>query len=232
MNPSEVEEVAERSAQLEHEIAEACRAAGRPRESVRLVAVSKRQPPERWAAAFDAGHRVFGENYPREMAEKAASHPEASWHLVGRLQRNKVKLMEHAALIHSVDSERLGTALDRFFAAVGRRQPILIQVHQGDEESKGGVLPGAVEPLVRSLTSLPNLDVRGLMTIPPPSQGPRYFAELRELRDQVEARSGHRLPELSMGMSADFPDAIREGATWIRVGTRLFGPRPDSAGTT
>lgn len=220
-------DVAERFADVESRIAQACRAAGRAREEVRLVAISKRQPEERLVAAIEAGHAVFGENYPQELQRKAETHPEVRWHFVGHLQRNKVKMMERCDLIHAVDSERLGVALDAWFETRGRPVPCLVQVHQGGEATKSGVPPDQTEALLRRLLELPHIEVQGLMTLPPPGEGRRHFAALRELRDRLQATLGHPLPELSMGMSDDFADAIAEGATWIRIGTALFGPRPD-----
>jgi len=209
-------------------IADACRAAGRDPAEVTLVAVSKRQPRERLAEAVALGHGDFGENYARELQRKHEEFPDVRWHLVGHLQRNKTKLVQGVALIHSLDGERLARALDRRAAETERRFPVLVQVHQGDESTKTGVEPAAVAPLVEALRDLPGLDPKGLMSLPPPGEGRRYFAELRELRDAVRARTGVDLPDLSMGMSDDFEDAIAEGATIIRIGTALFGARPSA----
>lgn len=204
----------------------ACRRAGRDPAEVLLVAVSKRQPPERLAAALALGHRDFGENYAQELHRKQAEHPEARWHFIGHLQRNKAKLVVDAALVHGVDSARLGRALDQQVESVGRVLPVLVQVHQGDEATKAGVPPDEVEPLLSSLRGLSHLEVQGLMTLPPPGEGPRHFAALAALRDRLRGSTGLELPHLSMGMSDDFEDAIQEGATIVRVGTALFGARP------
>lgn len=220
------EDVARRFAEVEARLAAACAASGRDRAEVTLVAVSKRQPEARLAAALALGHRDFGENYPQELARKRTEHPEARWHFVGSLQRNKVKLVLEAALIHGVDREKLAETLDRQAAEAGLRVPALIQINQGGEETKAGVAPDQARSLLESMAQLEALEVRGLMTLPPPGEGRRYFAELRALRDALRSDTGLELPELSMGMSDDFEDAVAEGATIVRVGTALFGPRP------
>jgi hypothetical protein len=220
-------DVRQRFSEVKDRLASACREAGRDPGAVALVAVSKRQPEARLAAAIALGHRDFGENYPQELARKQAEHPEARWHFVGRLQRNKAKLVADAALIHGLDSEKLARALDRQGAGVGRTLPVLIQVHQGGEASKAGVEPAEVGALLEATRALDHVEVQGLMTLPPPGEGRRHFAELRELRDRLRAETGLALPHLSMGMSDDFEDAIAEGATIVRIGTALFGPRPE-----
>lgn len=216
-----------RFADVRDRIERAARSAGRDPNDITLVAVSKRQPPERLRAAIALGHRDFGENYPQELKRKRDEFPEARWHFVGHLQRNKAKLVVDAHLIHGLDSERLARTLDRQVAERGRRLPVLIQVHQGGEASKSGVEPDDLGPLVEAVRELPNLDLRGLMNLPPPGEGERHFAELRRLRDALRDRTGLELPHLSMGMSDDFEEAIAAGATIIRIGTALFGPRPD-----
>lgn len=219
-------DVRQRFADVTDRIAAACKAAGRAADEVTLVAVSKRQPEPRLRAAIALGHRDFGENYPQELARKQADHPEARWHFVGHLQRNKAKLVVDAALIHGLDSDKLARALDRLAADGAEALPALIQVHLGGEATKAGVPPSEVRALLQATQPLEHVEVHGLMSLPPPGEGRRYFAELRELRDRLRAETGLELPHLSMGMSDDFEDAISEGATIVRIGTALFGARP------
>ena len=219
-------DVRRRFAEVKDRLVAACRAAGREPEAVALVAVSKRQPEARLAAAIALGHCDFGENYPQELAHKQAEHPDVRWHFVGHLQRNKAKLVADAALIHGLDSDKLARALDRQGQGGDRKLPVLIQVHQGGEATKAGVEPAEVGALIDATRVLDHLEVQGLMTLPPPGEGRRHFAELRELRDRLRVQTGLPLPHLSMGMSDDFEDAIAEGATIVRIGTALFGPRP------
>jgi pyridoxal phosphate enzyme (YggS family) len=197
---------------------------------VRIVAVTKTHGPAAVRAAVDAGLTDVGENRVQEALEKQAAVPDApvSWHLIGTLQRNKAR---HAAgrfaLIHSLDRADLASELDRR-AVPGRRQAVLVQVNCSDEPQKGGVEPDGLPALLETLRGLAKLEVRGLMTMSAltddAGEQRRAFRRLRELRD-VEERRGHRLPELSMGMSGDYPVAVEEGATMIRLGTVLFGER-------
>jgi pyridoxal phosphate enzyme (YggS family) len=217
---------------VEERIQRACAASGRGRESVTLVAVSKTQPVERIREAVAAGLTLFGEN---KVQEALAKIPELSsalhWHLIGHLQTNKVKHALHCRfeLIHGVDSLRLLDALDAAAAEAGLVQPVLIQVNVSGEGSKSGLPPQELLPLLEQAASRMNLDVQGLMTIPPASENPEnaasHFARLRDLRDQARAATGFPLEVLSMGMSHDLEVAIREGATIVRVGSDLFGAR-------
>jgi pyridoxal phosphate enzyme (YggS family) len=212
-------------------IAAACRRAGRDPGQVRLVAVSKTVDLERIRAAIAAGQDLFGENYLQEAAGKiAALGRQLSWHLVGHLQTNKARgAVDLFDLIHSVDRGKLARALDAAAARLGKVQDVLIQVNQGGEETKSGVEPAAALALLQEVARLPHLRVLGLMTMPPwfldPEQARPYFRALRELRDRLRDLSGLPLTELSMGMSDDFPVAVEEGATLVRVGTAIFGPR-------
>jgi pyridoxal phosphate enzyme (YggS family) len=212
-------------------IAAACRRAGRDPGQVRLVAVSKTVDLERIRAAIAAGQDLFGENYLQEAAGKiAALGRQLSWHLVGHLQTNKARgAVDLFDLIHSVDRGKLARALDAAAARLGKVQDVLIQVNQGGEETKSGVEPAAALALLQEVARLPHLRVLGLMTMPPwfpdPEQARPYFRALRELRDRLRNLSGLPLTELSMGMSDDFPVAVEEGATLVRVGTAIFGPR-------
>jgi pyridoxal phosphate enzyme (YggS family) len=183
-------------------------------------------------AAVAAGLEDLAENRVQEAEAKigAIGRSAARWHMVGHLQRNKAA--RAAALfdrIHSVDRIELASSLSRLGVAEGRRLRVLIQVHVSEEVSKHGVPPGELEGLLEQARELPGLVIDGLMSIGPwveqPEAGRPYFARTRELRDRAERRLGIELPELSMGMSADYEVAIEEGSTLVRVGTALFGPR-------
>ena len=197
---------------------------------VTIVAVTKTHPVEAVRAAAEAGIRAVGENRVQEALAKqeAAAGVPVEWHLIGTLQRNKAR---HAAgrfaLVHSVDRLDLATELDRR-TADGSRQAILVQVNCSGEPQKGGVEPDALPALLEGIGGLARLELRGLMTMAPFTDDERAqrppFAMLRELRDAGE-RAGHRLPELSMGMSGDYAAAAEEGATIVRLGTVLFGER-------
>jgi pyridoxal phosphate enzyme (YggS family) len=197
---------------------------------VRIVAVTKTHPPSAVKAAVEAGLRDVGENRVQEALDKQAALTGASvdWHLIGTLQRNKARLsVGRFALIHSVDRVELAAELARR-AASGAKQAVLVQVNCSGEPQKGGVEPEGLAALLDALKPLSNLVVRGLMTMSAltddQAEQRRAFRMLRDLRD-AEERSGHRLPELSMGMSGDYPVAVEEGATMIRLGTVLFGER-------
>jgi len=191
---------------------------------VTLVAVSKAQPAEAIREAYAAGQRHFGENYVQEWRDKAAALadlPDLAWHFVGSLQTNKVKyLVGRVALVHAMDREELGREIARRSAAAGVTTRVLVEVNVAGEASKAGCAPADAPALVASLRALPGLEVAGLMCIPAQDEPPRpRFALLRELAASLG------LPELSMGMSGDYLDAISEGATIVRVGTAIFGER-------
>ena len=197
---------------------------------VRIVAVTKTHGPEAVRAAVAAGLSDVGENRVQEAVQKQDALPgtDVRWHLIGTLQRNKAKhAVGRFALIHSVDRVDLATEIDRR-ATAGARQAVLVQVNCSDEPQKGGVEPDALPALLGALAPLERLEVQGLMTMSALTddveEQRRAFRRLRELRDTAQ-RSGHALPELSMGMSGDFPVAVEEGATMIRLGTVLFGER-------
>jgi pyridoxal phosphate enzyme (YggS family) len=214
-----VGEVTAGVAQVRERIALACRRAGRAPESVKLVAVSKLQPLEKVREAIAAGQRAFGENYAQELRDKHAALPEAEWHFVGALQTNKVKLVVgRAAVIHTCDRLALAQEISKRAAA---EQRLLLEVNVGREPQKAGVLPEDAAALLDEVRALPRIRCQGLMCIPPADQDPRpHFRALRELAVRLQ------LPELSMGMSADYESAVEEGATLVRVGTALFGARP------
>jgi pyridoxal phosphate enzyme (YggS family) len=198
--------------------------------SVRIVAVTKTHGPEAVRAAVAAGLEDVGENRVQEALakqEQLVGVP-VRWHLIGSLQRNKARhAVGRFALIHSVDRDDLATELDRRVAP-GNRQPILIEVNCSGEAQKSGVDPDGLAALLDRIAALPGLDLQGLMTMAAHSDDERVqrgaFARLRQLRDTMQS-AGHRLPELSMGMSGDFPAAVEEGATMVRLGTLLFGER-------
>ena len=192
---------------------------------VTLVAVSKTHPPEAIREAYAAGQRAFGENYAQEWRAKAdalADLPDLRWHFVGGLQTNKVKyLAGRVAYVHAVDRLELAEEISRRWAKAGAVARVLIEVDLGGEERKAGCGPDEVEPLIEKVRPLPAIDLVGLTCIPPPADDPRpHFRALRALRDQLGLR------ELSMGMSGDWQVAVEEGATFIRVGTEIFGARP------
>jgi pyridoxal phosphate enzyme (YggS family) len=193
---------------------------------VRLVAVSKKQPVERVEWAVHTGQRIFGENYLQALEERHARFPDLEWHLIGPLQSNKAKRAAAiASMVHALDSEKTARILSEHSGS--RRLRVLVEVNTG-EASKAGLPEAEVLPFLERIQSLPGVEVAGLMCIPPPAEGRRHFSALRELRDRLRASTGLTLPELSMGMSDDFEDAILEGATLVRVGTRIFGQRVNS----
>jgi len=219
---------------VQQRITETCTRSGRDFNAVRMVAVTKTVSAETVRVAIQAGVVLFGENYIQEAREKCgmlAEYP-VSWHFIGHLQTNKAKYaVKLFDLIHTVDSLRLATELDREARKIGKVQKILIQVNIGKEASKSGIDAESTEMLIRSLAAFPNLSVRGLMVIPPffdePERVRPHFRGLRELRDSINKRNiaGVSLDELSMGMTGDFEAAIEEGATMVRIGTAIFGER-------
>lgn len=212
----------------------ACRRSGRRPDEVRLVAVSKTVPAERIRQAYEAGLREFGENRVQEAEAKRAALSDltVTWHLVGHLQTNKAKLgRELFHWVHSVDSLRVAQKLDQATVSSGDKLPVLLQVNLGEEPTKFGTREAEVMSLVEQIGRLPTLELRGLMILPPffenPEQARPYFRRLRELARSIASRNfpGVSIEDLSMGMSHDFEVAIEEGATIIRVGTAIFGPR-------
>ncbi len=219
---------AERLDNVERRIDAACRKAGRSRDGVRLLAISKTKPPEAVREAAGCGIRCFGENKVQEAHAKIPLCPFGlEWHLVGHLQTNKAKVAAQLfRMIHSVDSARLLETLDAHAATA---LPVLLQVNVSGEASKSGLCPADVAEAVVAANRLQKVEVRGLMTIPPfapdPEKARAHFRALRELRDRLQDETGTPLPELSMGMSHDLEVAIEEGSTWVRIGTDLFGTR-------
>jgi len=221
-------------------IASAAQKCGRDPQSVRLVVVTKAQPLTVVEAAIAAGIRVLGENYAEEAREKmiALGKPEVEWHIIGHVQSRKANLVaECFAMLHSLDSVKLAARLDRFLVEAGRTLPALLEFNVGGEESKYGWpawdethWPGLV-PEVAQILRFPRLNVRGLMAMPPyfedAEQSRPYFQRLRRLRDFLAARFPQTdWQELSMGTSVDYEVAVEEGATFVRVGQAVLGPRP------
>jgi pyridoxal phosphate enzyme (YggS family) len=226
--------IADRLAEVRDRIAAAASRAGRSPDDITLVGAAKGVAVERVREAVEAGLRDIGENYVQELLSKRAMVGDAArWHVIGRLQRNKVKYVApFCAMIHSLDSVRLAEEIDRRARACGRRVPVLIEVNVAGEGTKAGVAPEEVLDLARVAGALEGLDVQGLMTMPPygedPEQSRPHFAKMRALAERLAAQSipGVQMRHLSMGMSGDYEVAIEEGATIVRVGTALFGPRP------
>ena len=215
------EEIASRVADVQRRIAAAAARSGRAPESVLLVAVGKTYPLSDLLLAHAAGVRAFGENRVQEAEEKFPHLPaDSAGHLIGPIQSNKAnRAVKVASVVETVDSLDLARRLDRASAAAGKRLAVLVQVRLGGEVTKSGVEPEAAAALVSSVKALPALDLRGLMTIPPPGDTREHFAALRRLGETLGLR------ELSMGMSDDFEAAVEEGATLVRVGSAIFGPR-------
>ncbi len=222
--------LAARYEEVRARVANAAARAGRDPSEITLVAVSKTWPVDVLAEAADAGVAVFGENRAQELKEKhAVLGARVRWHFVGPLQSNKVRAVVGVAeLVHSVDRYGLGEAIARRARAVGIVQDVLVEVNVGGEATKHGVEPAGAGRLAEEVAALDGVAVRGLMVIPPPAADPEgtrpYFRDLAALRDLV-AGSVPGVRELSMGMSADFEQAIEEGATIVRVGEAIFGPR-------
>jgi len=236
-----VSSIREKYLQTLDTIAVAAHKSNRPPDSIRLVVVTKKQPVEVIQAAIEAGAKILGENYAEEAVEKILalkSYSAVEWHMIGHVQSRKANLVaEHFALFHSLDSLKLAQRVDRFAAEFNRKLPVLLEFNVGGEESKHGWStfdesrwPDLLAD-VEAIASLPNLQLRGLMTMPPlapdPSAARPYFERLRRLRDFLSEQVPHiELGELSMGTSADYTVAVEEGATLVRVGQAILGPRP------
>lgn len=223
--------VAARLAAVRARVDAAAARAGRDPSAVAVVAVSKRHPAAAIDEAARAGQRLFGENYAQELADKRGQvTAPVDWHFIGHLQRNKAKLVVgQVALIHGVDSARLLEAISARAEAQGIAQPVLLEVNVGGEAQKSGISPAEAPALCARARELPGVELAGLMTMPPLAdeleRSRTPFAALRELRDRL-ASGDQPLPQLSMGTTGDFEVAVEEGATLVRVGTAIFGPRP------
>lgn len=218
---------------VEEKICQACERSGRNREDVTLIAVSKTKPIEMMEEAMDAGICIFGENKVQEIVKKESLLPKnIQWHLIGHLQRNKVRQIAGiATMIHSVDSLRLAEQIQKEYEKLNQIAQILIEVNVAKEESKFGVMPEETEEILREIAKMPNIKVCGLMTIAPfvenPEENRVHFRDLRKLLVDINAKNidNISMTELSMGMTGDYEVAIEEGATFVRVGTGIFGLR-------
>ena len=221
--------VAVRYEAVRRQVADAADHCGRHPEEVTIVAVTKTVGIEEIRAALAAGIRDLGENRVQEFLGKYGLFPEARWHFIGTLQTNKVKdVVGRAHLIHSVDSAKLLSHIDRRATEAGVVQPVLLQVNVSGEASKHGFTPDTLPEALEEAAAMDSVEVRGLMTMAPfaPAEEVRWvFRELREVRDSLHARVADRveLTELSMGMSGDFRVAVEEGATIVRIGRAIFG---------
>ena len=223
----------ENLASVERRIEEACARAGRNRDEVTLIAVSKTKPVEMISEVYDAGTRDFGENKPQEIRDKCPQLPgDIRWHMIGHLQRNKIKyIIDKVCMIHSVDSVRLAQAISEAAGKLGIVMPVLVEVNVAGEESKDGIRPEETEDFVREISAFPNIHVEGLMTIAPFTENPEenrsYFRKLSKLCVDIRDKNIDNVSmcSLSMGMTGDYEVAIEEGATMVRVGTGIFGER-------
>ena len=216
---------------VQQRIRAACERAGRDPASVTLLAVSKTHPPETIKAAADCGQIYFGENKVQEAKAKIPLCPgKLRWHFIGHLQSNKCRdAVDLFAMIQSVDSLPLAREINKRAEQAAKRMPVLMEVNVAGEASKFGYQPERLLAELKELNALPRLEIHGLMTVPPWSPEAEtarpHFRRLRQLKEQAEQALGAPLPHLSMGMSGDFEIAVEEGATLVRVGTALFGPR-------
>jgi len=229
--------IAERLRGVHAQIEDAARASRRDPARVKLVAVSKTKPPEAIREAYAAGQRAFGENYAQELAAKSLALedlPDIEWHFIGHLQVNKAKVIaKHAHVVHTVDSTTLARELGRRASNDSRASPlpVLVEVNVGGEPQKAGATPSEIAEVMAAVGEQPTLALRGLMTVPPAgdlAMARRVFETLVSLRN---LHGGERaLPELSIGMTADLDVAIACGATIVRIGTAIFGPRDQNPG--
>ena len=225
--------ITENLEQVKKNIRDACLAAGRDPGEVTLIAVSKTKPTELLQEAYDAGARDFGENKVQEIMDKYPQLPaDIRWHMIGHLQRNKVKyIVDKAAMIHSVDSFRLAQTIEQKAAKHEVQVPILLEVNVAEEESKFGLKMDEVLPLIERIAEFPHIKVCGLMTIAPfvenAEENRMFFRQLKKLSVDIEAKNINNvsMSVLSMGMTGDYQVAVQEGATMVRVGTGIFGER-------
>ena len=225
--------VTENLKKVEEKIEKACERSGRSRSDVTLIAVSKTKPIEMMQEAMQAGVSIFGENKVQEIVKKEVELPKnVEWHLIGHLQRNTVRqIAGKVARIHSVDSLRLAEQIQKEYEKIGETANILIEVNVAKEESKFGLMPEETEEVIREIAKFPNIKVRGLMTIAPfvenPEENRIHFQNLSKLLVDINAKNIDNISmnELSMGMTGDYEVAIEEGATYVRVGTGIFGSR-------
>ncbi|MEK6570255.1 MAG: YggS family pyridoxal phosphate-dependent enzyme [Bacteroidota bacterium] len=226
--------IADNAQQVRERVRKACERSGRDPQGVRLIAVSKTFDVARVREVLEVGISDIGENFVQELRDKRAelNNPDIRWHFVGHLQSNKVKyIADFISLIHSTDHRSVAEEIDKRGARIGRLIDVLVEVNTTGERTKFGVLPESTIEFVKSLAHLRNLRVRGLMTmgpfLPDPEDSRPAFRTLREFRDEVRNAGieNVEMTELSMGMTNDFEVAIEEGATMVRIGTAIFGPR-------
>ena len=228
------DEIARRRAATLEAIARAAERGGRGPGSAALLAVTKGQPAELVRRAARAGFTLFGENRVAEGAAKIeavkAEFPTLTWKLIGPLQTNKAaQALQWFEMVESMDRQRLADRLERLLSGSTRRLPVLLEVNLAAEASKSGAPPEELPALARAVAACPHLEIRGVMAVPPfdpdPERSRPHFRRLKELRDRLAESLGRELPEISAGMSHDFEVAVEEGATEVRLGTALFGPR-------
>ena len=224
-------DIAHNLEQVRSQVSEAAKKSGRSPDEIQLIAVSKTHDADKVRAAFDAGQEIFGESRVQEARAKIPLLPSAvRWHFIGRLQKNKARYaLPMFELFHSIDSLSLAEDMNRIAEEEGLHPRVLLEVNVAGEGSKIGFTPEVLRAEFERINSLGRITVEGLMTIPPladeAAKSRKYFGALRELRDDLAQEFDIPLPHLSMGMSHDFAVAIEEGATLVRVGTAIFGPR-------
>ena len=225
--------ITENLSMVENKIATACKRAGRERDEVKLIAVSKTQPVEAIREAIEYGINSFGENRVQELREKTEIIKDnLDWHLIGHLQTNKVKyVVGKVSLIHSLENIRLAEALDKEAAKLGITVDVLAEINVAKEASKFGVNPEDAENFIREVSKFPNINIKGLMTVAPytdiSEENRKYFRQLKKIMVDLNSKNIHNVSMnvLSMGMTGDYEVAIEEGATLVRVGTGIFGSR-------
>lgn len=230
-NKNRCDDIQENLRVIRENIAEACSGCGRDPDSVEIMAVTKTVPPEIVNSAIKMGIGLMGENRVQEFLSKQESYVNKTAdgkpveiHFIGRLQTNKVKyIIDPMCMIQSVDSIRLAKEISRLALAKGKVMDILCEVNIGGEESKGGIAPDGLAELLEQVTAFDGVRLRGLMTIPPPSESDIYFGRMRELYDRFSEKYG--MDVLSMGMTGDYVRAVKYGSTIVRIGTGLFGTR-------
>jgi hypothetical protein len=234
--PVQMPSIAQNLERVREHIAQAAAKVGRGANEIELVAITKMHPAERVREAIEAGQTLFGESRVQEARAKIPDLPSAiRWHFVGHLQKNKIR---HALplfeMIHSIDALALAKDVNRIAEEEGAHPRVLLEVNVAGEGSKFGLAPDKLREQMEELLGLRHLSIEGLMCIPPIAKDAessrQYFAHLRELRDSVEEQFNVKLPQLSMGMTADYAVAVQEGATLVRVGTAIFGERKTRKG--
>ncbi len=226
-------QISENIRRTEANIREACIRAGREMQDVTMIAVSKTKPIDMLQEAYDCGCRHFGENKVQELTDKYEQLPkDIKWHMIGHLQRNKVKyIVDKAYLIHSVDSLRLAEEISKEAGKKGITAHILVEVNIAGEETKFGIAKEEAEELIREIAKLPSIQIEGLMAIAPyvenPEKNRQYFEDLYHLSVDIEQKNidNSNMSVLSMGMTGDYEVAVEEGATYVRIGTGIFGER-------